>query len=293
MKILFYPIIDKSKIISVHQNCDYMLDCLAHGFAHLNENVEFYTDLPHWYKTFPNKSELYGRGFTISCLLDNNQVNIADDVQHKIKSNYYDAIIYSIHNNMHKNNDIIRLLDTNQCNSNISIICGNDESNYTPEYHRYGLYYKRECGEHNALPIGFGIPKEKISSNTEIVKDKLISSIIPAFGGPKTYTFDTEEEYYNEYRRSWFAYTQAKGGWDCMRHYEIIGNGCIPLFRHIHRCPSKSLGHLPVNLFCEIIQEFPFILDNTQLKIDIINTLITYATNELTTVRLVERLLCE
>jgi hypothetical protein len=33
---------------------------------------------------------------------------------------------------------------------------------------------------------------------------------------------------------------QKKGGWDCLRHYEIIGNGCMPYFENIEKCPKKK-----------------------------------------------------
>jgi hypothetical protein len=48
-----------------------------------------------------------------------------------------------------------------------------------------------------------------------------------------------------------FAITKKKAGWDCMRHYEIIANGCIPYFIDIEQCPENTMALLPKNLLLE------------------------------------------
>jgi len=97
-------------------------------------------------------------------------------------------------------------------------------------------------------PITFSIPECKIISEVP-KKTKFVSTIIP--GDVRTYRFKTEESYYNEYRSSIFALTYKKGGWDCMRHYEILANGCIPYFRCIEYCPDTILAFLPKKLIIE------------------------------------------
>jgi hypothetical protein len=32
-----------------------------------------------------------------------------------------------------------------------------------------------------------------------------------------------------------------KGGWDAMRHHEIIAAGCMPYFAEIESCPEQTL----------------------------------------------------
>jgi hypothetical protein len=90
-------------------------------------------------------------------------------------------------------------------------------------------------------PIGFSIPREKVVKSIP-KKEKILSSLIP--GNKKTYIYNTEEDYYNEYKKSYFATTHKKNGWDCMRHYEILANGCIPYFPDIEKCPENTLTHL-------------------------------------------------
>ena len=97
-------------------------------------------------------------------------------------------------------------------------------------------------------PITFSIAKEKIIENIP-EKTKIISSLIP--GQLHTYIYNTEEEYYKEYQQSFFATTIKKGGWDCLRHYEIMANGCIPFFPDIDQCPPNTLALLPKDLLYE------------------------------------------
>ena len=97
-------------------------------------------------------------------------------------------------------------------------------------------------------PINFSIPREKICENyTE--KTKILSNLIP--GVSTTYIYNTEEEYYDEYKKSYFAITRLKAGWDCMRHYEILANGCIPYFIDIEKCPMNTMTLLPKELIIE------------------------------------------
>jgi len=97
-------------------------------------------------------------------------------------------------------------------------------------------------------PITFSIPREKICE-VHNEKTKILSNLIP--GDYNTYIYKTEEEYYNEYKTSYFAITRKKAGWDCMRHYEILVNGCIPYFIDIESCPEYTMYLLPKKLFSQ------------------------------------------
>jgi hypothetical protein len=97
----------------------------------------------------------------------------------------------------------------------------------------------------NPLPITFSIPEEKIIQSFP-KKTKLLSNLIP--GDLKTYIYKTEKDYYAEYQSSYFAMTTKKAGWDCMRHYEIIANGCLPYFPDIEQCPPFTMVLFPKHL---------------------------------------------
>lgn len=97
-------------------------------------------------------------------------------------------------------------------------------------------------------PISFCFPEEKVIDQIP-QKTKVVSSLIP--GLPSTYIYNNETDYYNEYRQSLFAITKKKAGWDCMRHYEIMANGCIPYFPNIEDCPKNTLALLPKDLLIQ------------------------------------------
>lgn len=97
-------------------------------------------------------------------------------------------------------------------------------------------------------PIQFSISETKIVSEIPH-KDKDFASLFP--GHLHTYTYKRESDFYKDYQRSYFAFTKEKGGWDCLRHYEILANGCIPYFLHLRHCPSKIMTQLPKKLILE------------------------------------------
>ena len=118
------------------------------------------------------------------------------------------------------------------------------------------------------FPITFSIPEEKIIQIFP-KKTKLLSSLIP--GNLKTYIYHTEKEYYLEYQTSYFAMTTKKAGWDCMRHYEILANGCLPYFPEIEKCPLFTMVMLPKHLFFRSNELYE------KMKIDIASNLREYS----------------
>jgi len=108
-------------------------------------------------------------------------------------------------------------------------------------------------------PIGFSIPECKIVSDEDNRKKKrLVSNLIP--GRLHTYVYDTEERYYLNYKESFFANTRVKGGWDCMRHYEILANGCIPWFLDIDKIPQNTMTRFPKKLVQQAMAFFSSLL---------------------------------
>lgn len=98
------------------------------------------------------------------------------------------------------------------------------------------------------FPINFSIPQEKIVMNMPI-KTRLLAHIIP--GDLSTYIYKNESDYYKGYQESLFAITKKKWGWDCMRHYEIMANGCIPVFLNIENCPKNTMALWSKDLLME------------------------------------------
>jgi len=94
-------------------------------------------------------------------------------------------------------------------------------------------------------PISFSIPESKIVPALP-PKTKRFGHIVP--GDLKTYIFKTEQDYYNDYQEAIFGKTVKKGGWDTLRHYEILANGCIPWFEELPECPDTILSYFPKDL---------------------------------------------
>ena len=109
-------------------------------------------------------------------------------------------------------------------------------------------------------PIGFSIHTSKI---TQEIPDKkqLLASLIPR--DISTYIYKTETDYYNAYKESYFAITQCKAGWDCMRHYEILACGCIPLFPDLEDCPPNTMTMFPKEIIIETNQIYNDILSKS------------------------------
>lgn len=118
-------------------------------------------------------------------------------------------------------------------------------------------------------PISFSIPECKILK-TPKTKVKDFATIIP--GDMSTYIFNDEKSYYEDYAVSIFGKTCKKGGWDCMRHYEIMANGCIPWFDNLENCPKNTLTIFPRQIMEEAKQDFlnkkPFNMELSQQILD-------------------------
>ena len=105
-----------------------------------------------------------------------------------------------------------------------------------------------QCCSVKPYPIGFSIPEEKIVKQIP-VKERDFARIntFDKCG----YFFEYEEDYYADYQRSFFAITRKKAGWDCMRHYEILANGCIPYFLDLELSGPDTLTFFPKKLVLE------------------------------------------
>jgi len=54
-----------------------------------------------------------------------------------------------------------------------------------------------------------------------------------------------QRKYYRAYRNALFAVTSKKGGWDCLRHYEIILAGAMPFLLGIDALPAATMPSWP------------------------------------------------
>jgi len=225
---------------------DYLNDLLFYGFTELEEiEVVDSTPIIHLYKENKPKiptQNLWGRGFSSTFLINQDTID-RTDIEEKIKDKYFDLIIYGT---VKRCLDYYDLVSSIYPSNKIILIDGDDFVGVHPLAIRHP-YFKRELLDNKFIPIHFAIPESKITQSP-LEKTQEYGSIIPGQGG---YTFDIEQEYYNDYNKSYYGVTMKKAGWDCMRHYEILANHCIPYFTGLHECPKTTLTNLPKELLLE------------------------------------------
>jgi hypothetical protein len=227
---------------------DYQNDLVFYGLRELfNDNVVDSTQIVSLYKEYKGKipkQHLWG-GMTSFWLIGENNID-RSDIEEKIKDRHYDLIIYGTIKRCKQYYDLVsKYYPPNK----VILIDGNDEPELDPLYTKH-LYFKRELQEShpNLLPITFGIPTCKLAEPNKS-KTQEYATCIP--GQPETYIFKEEKPYYKDYQKSYYGLTMKKAGWDCMRHYEILGNYCMPYFIGLEDCPEDTLANLPKELLLE------------------------------------------
>jgi hypothetical protein len=184
------------------------------------------------------------RGFTIYRTLGDDSGVDRTDIESKIRNKYYDLIIFG-YTHYGLRPDSWELVTEHYPPNQIAWIDGGDlwsdlQSN------RIGkcVYFKREV--HQLLPgihpINFAMPAEKISTVYR-EKTNYLAPMDPR--NKASYIYNQERPYYEQYASSLFGVTTKKNGWDCVRHYEIMANNCIPLFLDINDCPEHIMTSLP------------------------------------------------
>ena len=227
---------------------DYQNDLVFYGLRELyGDDVVDSTQIISLYKEYENKinpRHLWG-GMTTFWLIGENNID-RTNIEQKIKDNYYDLIIYGA---IQRCKDYYELVSQHYSDDKIILIDGNDETDLDPLYKKH-LYFKRELIEEhpNLIPITFAIPTSKLSKPTKN-KSQNYATCIP--GQPETYIFKSEQPYYEDYQKSYYGVTMKKAGWDCMRHYEILGNYCMPYFTDLEDCPKDTLSQFPKKLLLE------------------------------------------
>jgi len=120
-------------------------------------------------------------------------------------------------------------------------------------------------------PLTFGIPSKHVQDAVQ-PKGKELSTVVP--GDWSTYAYmpredqtpqqraQLERDYYVDMQRSFFGLTWKKGGWDCLRHIELLASGCLPLFTDIARAPRGVLSLYPKRVF-QLLLDFPGIMNLT------------------------------
>jgi len=259
MKVLYWSIPNN---LPANMVSDYQADMLFHGMRKLlgADCVDSYR---FWWMYAKDKGdnfeEIWGKGFTMYGLLDEVEVDRTEQ--------NFDKIIIPIHHSVAQYptavidtlNKILKKAEGKQ----IAIVDGWDRDYINPDLldlcRRSGVkYFKRELYQDidGVWPINFAFPKEKIWDGCMTLEGRQTYDIAPLVpvnqsidsSYMSTYIYDNEKDYYQMYRDSKFALTSKKGGWDTLRHYEILANRCVPLFVDINSCPKNCMWNYPKDL---------------------------------------------
>lgn len=309
MKILF---------ISAASGVDYQCDCVFHGLNCLDD-VEVYTINDLWYMYRGNPSErtleLYGKGFTITNRVPVEKRNLVDidTAKKQIADRLFDVVIYG---SIWRCDQLLEQVLTAYPRNKVIFIDGEDftfgpdraiwtrgvmkKSHYKFRKKHYarakelaekGVYYKRELrtvDSNRFYPISFAVPRENLVDDVP-AKTQEMATIVP--GDLKTYIYDTEKAYYEGYQIARFGTTFKKAGWDCLRHYEILSNGCIPYFPDLKKCPDEIMVNFPKNIILETNRLYERKLFTDELYTYYADWLLNYTRQYLTTKTLAEYIL--
>ena len=259
---------------------DYLSDLTFHGLKELyGDDVTAFVPPLHLYKgnrdgvcdylfKNGNMEEHFWGGFTSFYLLDKDYdervfgskkevKEYFNEMEINIKYQKYDLIIYG---SFRRCTHLFTLVKENYPQEKIVLLDGEDDDQLSEVVNEGFLYFKRELPDFHNLPsnikpITFGYPEVHLSKINKS-KTQQLGTVVP--GDKSTYIFKnseysstTEKEYYDDYNKSYFGLTEKKAGWDCMRHYEIMGNYCLPYFPDINFCPKNTLWNFPKELIIE------------------------------------------
>jgi len=251
---------------------DYLADSLLHGLISLGHEVVDYPRKHILYRANSSAGEksslgVRGHGFTLYGLLDDRDIDRSFVYQRLERSSFDLVVLGQVWRQWGQLLDLAPLL---QCVP-VVLLDGDDD---TRLFHQsatrircYGwqpfpirsnrcFYFKRELQSElvnsrrcQVLPISFSIPAEKIRSSDLSQKSRRLAThcvddeVARTFGLHTSYAFSSEDSYYDDLASSRFAVTTKRGGWDCLRHYEIAAAGSLPCVRKLESKPVACAPH--------------------------------------------------
>jgi len=256
----------KIVLINSAKGEDYLADLFISSILCLSK-LQIYTDYipPYIFEDYPRRHALYGKGFTAFCSVPSRMRNSSNLVT--LSKSQLLSFLQSEKNNdlvivftsiWRRSEELYKLLPYSEQLENVKIIVldGEDHQRLHKCSAERVLYYKRELTDLSTgiLPISFCFPPTSLpflTKGRDYIPDKtaILASCDPRFRA--SYTFQSESQYYRQYASSLFAVTTKKGGWDCMRHYEILANHCVPYFPNIISKPRSTMHSYPVDLQIE------------------------------------------
>lgn len=234
-------------VLSHYQGPDYLADMIFLELLSIDSLRIYSNSLPRYlFDDYEDKSSLYGGGFTLYGKIPAGMKKKVHSIEECEVSP--DLIIFTSVRRFFDQDLFHRYIG----NSAIHVVDGEDDQYIDESLLNKGcIYHKRELIKNSnphIVPISFKIPKviQNLVYFDQQSKKSFLAGIHPALR--VTYTFPDEASYYSHYSSSLFAITGRKAGWDCLRHYEIIMSGCVPVFLEIDSKPNLTMQRWPRKL---------------------------------------------
>ncbi len=228
---------------------DYQSDAIFHGLVSLGHEV---TDTRYMWYLSPIDDEgrrrQWGLGFSIAGKLPDRSGISRDpgEIRARVSDRYYDVVVFGdVWRGMEYFTEVTRCYPRNR----IAFVDGEDHTAIDFMCRHRGTYFKRELvvDDPDLHPVSFALPAEQFCCDDAVSSKELdVAALVP--GNRATYVYSTEADYYAAYRKSRFAFTWKKAGWDCFRHYEILAAGCLPLFTDFPYIPPRTMTTWPRHL---------------------------------------------
>lgn len=238
-----------------------LYNSIFHGLVSLGHEVIDYSYIRYMTKNDMTADEylkIYGFGFTFRSTLPEERKNIdrsKENILEKINNKYFDYIIFCINDDpdnakISNKYDIFDIVYKIYPKNRIIFLDGSDRIKINYKYDdivvfKRELIYNTETDiDLHLYPIQFSIP-ESYFMKKDYSKNVFLQDNIRTPGLNNYYKFTDEEEYKQTYLNAFFGLTRKKGGWDCMRHYEIIGCECLPFFEQYNDMPITIMTKWP------------------------------------------------
>jgi len=248
----------KILLLNADTGPDYLADLICyHFFSNENLNQVFTNHIPQYlFEGYSTRHAIYGRGFTVYRKLPDvrlKQIALEDksEIRRKISIKYYSFILFT---SIHRFQDLYHYAAGFYSGNRLIAIDGEDNTQLYANADINSTYYKRELLQYReplfAKSISFSIPSAVFSKlrvlGCRSMRTNILAPCDPRF--TDSYIYNQEEAYYQQYLTSLFACTTKKGGWDCMRHYEIIACGAVPYFPGIDDKPPTTMADYPTEV---------------------------------------------
>ena len=264
----------KVLLINSDDGPDYLADLINYFF--ITKKYEVYTNhkLKFLFENYKDKNKLYGKGFTLYGKLSNEfEKNLTELTLSQIFDSLdkYELVVFtSIQRNYNSKaikKDLFSIIKQKTSDLNLIVIDGEDSVLLDKDISLTTNYFKRELTLKNkkfANPISFSFPKLEIANDNFKFQNKtqLLAPMDPRF--QNSYIYKSEFDYFDQYKKSLFAITTKKAGWDCMRHYEILACKTLPFFINIDQKPKLTMATYPIKLQIEVNRMFTKLISNDE-----------------------------